>query len=529
MSPLLYTPRSAHRIGVRPPRGERTEGAAPTTDPAHLQPHVRDASGYPDGWTVAVAYPQTEEDVAAIVQQRHAILPVGAQSSVTGGATPFGEVVLSTANLTGIRQIDSEHVRVQAGVSLETLQDVLRDAGRYYPPVPSYTGPSVGGVLATNAAGPATFKYGSTRDWVDALTVVLATGEVLDIERGQCIAHPDGYVEIESPTGIRRVPIPTYRMPNVPKRSAGYYAAPHMDLLDLFVGAEGTLGIITEATLRVVAPAPHVCVASIACRSDAQALSLTAQLRDASTETRRTHNAYGIDVSAIEYLDRRSLHLLRPFNTAHNGSTMPHANALLLVQVELPPHAAHVPLAQLQHLLAQAGVLDRTEIVLPDNHQRANEVLAVRAAVPQTVNAHIVRAQRTLSLEITKVGADMIVPFVHTGTMIELFRDRFERLKMDYAIWGHVSDGNLHPNALPRSAAEAKAAQAVVLEIGNIVSTKLGGCSLAEHGVGRNPIKQALLRQLYGDAGIAQMQAVKRVLDPQWKLAPGNLFPAPRS
>jgi D-lactate dehydrogenase (cytochrome) len=466
-------------------------------------------------------------DIAALVQQHRTILPVGAQSSVTGGATPFGEVVLSTASMTAIRQVDHGRVRAQAGVLLGTLQAALARDGRYYPPVPSYTGPSVGGVLATNAAGPATFKYGSTRDWVDALTVVLATGEVLDMERGQCVAHADGYFEIDGPSGTRRVPIPTYHMPDVAKRSAGYFAAPQMDLVDLFVGAEGTLGIITAATLRVVAPAPRVCVASIACGSDAQALALTARLRDVSTETRRTRDAHGIDVSAIEYLDRRSLDLLRAHNTIRDVTIMPQANALLLVQVELSPHAASAPLTQLRHLLAEAGVLDQSVIVPADDHARAEQILAVRAAVPQEVNARIAQAQREISPKITKVGADMIVPFAHTGAMIALFRDRFERLGMDYAIWGHVSDGNLHPNALPQSEAGTNAAQAIVLEIGGIVTNDLGGCPLAEHGVGRNPIKQALLRQLYGVVGIEQMRAVKQALDPEWKLAPGNVFPAP--
>jgi len=523
---MIHKPRPTHRINVRSPRGARTEGAIATSDPVHLQPRVRDASGYPHGWTVGVAYPQTEADVAALVQQHRTILPIGAQSSVTGGATPFGALVLSTANMSGIQQVDHGRVRVQAGVLLGTLQAALDRDGRYYPPVPSYTGPSVGGVLATNAAGPATFKYGSTRDWVDALTVVLATGEVLDVERGQCVAH-EGYFEIDGPSGIRRVPVPTYHMPDVAKRSAGYYAAPEMDLVDLFVGAEGTLGIITAATLRVVAPAPRVCVASIACSSDAQALALTAHLRNGSIETRRTHNHHGLDVSAIEYLDRQSLDLLHEHRSQHNLVGVLHADPLLLVQVELPLLAVDAPLAQLRRLLADAGVLDHTEIVPPDDHNRAEQVLAVRAAVPQEVNARIARAQRQHSPQITKVGADMIVPFEHTGAMIALFRDRFEQLGIPYAIWGHVSDGNLHPNALPRSAAEAQAAQAVVLEIGNIVTTELGGCPLAEHGVGRNPIKQALLRQLYGDAGIQQMRAVKQALDPQWKLAPGNVFPAP--
>jgi D-lactate dehydrogenase (cytochrome) len=90
-------------------------------------------------------------------------------------------------------------------------------------------------------------------------------------------------------------------------------------------------------------------------------------------------------------------------------------------------------------------------------------------------------------------------------------------------VWGHISDGNVHPNVLPRSYDDVVQGKAAILEFGREVA-RLGGCPLAEHGVGRNPVKQALLRQLYGDAGIEQMRAVKRALDPEWKLAPGVIF-----
>src|SRR5438105_2817610 len=93
-----------------------------------------------------------------------------------------------------------------------------------------------------------------------------------------------------------------------------------------------------------------------------------------------------------------------------------------------------------------------------------------------------------------------------------------------FAVWGHISDGNVHPNVLPRSYADVERGKDAILEFGREV-TRLGGCPLAEHGVGRHPVKQALLRGLYGDAGIEQMRAVKRALDPAWKLAPGVIFP----
>ena len=150
--------------------------------------------------------------------------------------------------------------------------------GLYYPPVPTFDGAFVGGTIATNAAGAATFKHGSTRRWIDAATIVLASGDVLDIVRGETRASADGWFEVESTTGdVRRVPLPRYVMPTVPKLSAGYYTKPEMDLLDLFIGAEGTLGIVIEATLKVVAR-PRRVAALIHCADDRQAVALTATL-----------------------------------------------------------------------------------------------------------------------------------------------------------------------------------------------------------------------------------------------------------
>jgi D-lactate dehydrogenase (cytochrome) len=107
-----------------------------------------------------------------------------------------------------------------------------------------------------------------------------------------------------------------------------------------------------------------------------------------------------------------------------------------------------------------------------------------------------------------------------------MLREVFERRGLDYGVWGLISDGNLHPNLIPRRAGDVASGKEALLEIGRSV-TEMGGCPLAEHGVGRSAVKQQMLRQLYGDAGIAEMKAVKSALDPAWKLAPGVLFPPP--
>src|SRR5262245_64524680 len=127
----------------------------------------------------------------------------------------MGETMLSTAKLRGIRIIGNDRVRVQAGVTIAELDRELSRAGKYYPPAPTFDGAFAGGTIATNAAGAATFKYGSTRQWVEALTVVLPSGDVLDIERGVTCAHEDGHFDLHLADRSVRLEIPAYRPPDL--------------------------------------------------------------------------------------------------------------------------------------------------------------------------------------------------------------------------------------------------------------------------------------------------------------------------
>jgi D-lactate dehydrogenase (cytochrome) len=152
---------------------------------------------------------------------------------------------------------DSDSVQVKGGLTLSEFEVELRTRALYYPPAPTYDGATIAGTASTNAAGAATYRYGTTRAWIRAMTVVLACGEVLDLRRGEVFAAADGQFELELSDGRAvDIPVPVYRMPDVPKRSAGYYAAPSMDLIDLFIGSEGTLGVIVDVELRVMSPRP---------------------------------------------------------------------------------------------------------------------------------------------------------------------------------------------------------------------------------------------------------------------------------
>jgi len=466
-----------------------------------LASFLEDAAHFPGGHAAGVATPATDAEVADLVRAVPTILPVGAQSSLTGGATPMGDVLLSTSRLNRILEIGSDFVRVQAGVTLSDLDGALARAGRYYPPTPTFMGAFVGGTIATNAAGAATFRHGTTRDWVTAIRVVLASGEIVDVTRGGAKA-------------ATRVPVPTYRLPRVPKCSAGYFAAPDMDLIDLFIGSEGTLGIVTEASLRVLPARPAICLVFLTLTDRAAAVGLVDRLRREAAHT---------GVSAIEHMDRRCLELLREDGIDRQfGVTIAEAaHIALLITFELAD--VRDPIDHVNAVLESAGVTTDVDIAIPGDRARAAQLIAAREAVPAAVNARVGRAKQAIDPRISKTAADMIVPFDRLAGLMARYDDEFRRRGLDAAVWGHISDGNLHPNVLPRSYADVESGKEAILTFGREVA-RMGGSPLAEHGVGRNPIKQQLLREMYGETGIDEMRAVKRALDPEWKFAPGVIF-----
>jgi D-lactate dehydrogenase (cytochrome) len=484
-----------------------------------IAPFLQDAARTPGGHTPAVFLPRTEGEIAWVLRTSAAVLPVGAQSSLTGGATPFGASLLSLSRLDAIGPVEGDAVRAEAGVALLSLQDALRPRGLFYPPVPTFTGALVGGVVSTNAAGAATFKYGSTRDWVRALTVVLASGDVLEVARGACV-EAGGVLEFLRADGTEvAVPAPAYAMPRVAKRSAGYHAGPGLDLVDLFVGSEGTLGVVTAAVLGV-RPLPARMLVWAAFATEADALAAVARLRAEAVAVRET-GAAGVDVASIESMDARCLALLREDGRdREHGVALPAgAGTALLFAVE----GAGLGEEALGRVDALCGATVGPVLVAPPgDEKRAASLLALREAVPLAVNRRI-RALQQREPGVHKVAGDMIVPMDRLAEAMALYRAAFARRGLDHALWGHVSDGNVHANVVPRSEDDVHRGEEAVLEMGEAV-LRMGGCPMSEHGVGRDPVKQALLLRLYGEDGLAQMRAARRALDPRGVLAPGVLF-----
>jgi len=538
---------------VRARRLADVEPPEPVTDPAILEAYLEDASGAPPGRAAGLLRPVHEGEIASFLRKTRGqgvpILPQAARSSLTAGAIPHDEVVVSVESMNEIGPVElfpgGGRVTVGPGVRLRELQRELAPHGHYYPPVPTYHDAMIGGTISTNAGGAASFKYGVTRQWIRALRILLFNGDLLEIERGECTARPGEAFRVELTDDVTlTVPVPDYVLPALKKISAGYHASDPLDLVDLFVGSEGTLGLITGATLDLVAhPAAEVTGLTFLAGLD-DALTLTSALREAAMEARERSRGASPDIRAIELMDGGSLDLLREHGDSRRLRVpLPEeAGAALLFELELPEATTNDaaqeillaflegksprgggPLLRLFEILGSHGALESLELAFPEDHARAEALREFREAVPTRVN-ELLGERRRDERGVKKVGGDLIVPFDRVGHMLRFYRDGFTRRGLQYAIWGHLSDGNLHPNALPRDAEETRRGLEALLEFAD-EAARVGGSPLSEHGVGRNPVKQEMLRRFLGDAAIASMRAVKRGLDPEGRFAPGVLFP----
>jgi D-lactate dehydrogenase (cytochrome) len=539
-------------------KAERVDrGAAvpdPITDPDLVAGYLEDASGMTGGRAAGVVRVRDEREAAAVVRATArdgvTLLAQGARSSLTGGGVPRGDLVLTFEGCDDVRAVRADGrgggtAVAGPGIPLEELQRRVRAEGLDYPPIPTHRQASLGGTTSTNAGGPATFKYGVTRDWIRRVRGILACGDVVDVTRGDVVVPAGECATLVLSDGREvAVPVPSaYRTPPLKKVSTGYYVADETDLVDLIVGSEGTLLVLTEITVDLTACPAGELTGLLFCADEHEALEVTGALREAALGARETGDPLGPDIRAIEFMDRHCLRLIRERGVlADLRLDLPEdVNAVVFFELEMAEPvdvetgtdllARHLdgealpdgPLARLLRVLGRHVDLDAMDLAFPGDDSRRRRFVALREAAPESVN-ELMASRRAAGGAVRKIGGDAIVPFESLEEALAAYHDAFDRRGVAHAIWGHVSDGNVHPNAMPETPAEAARAEAAQREVARI-ARELGGSPLSEHGVGRSPLKQSLLLDFFGPRAIDEMRAVKRAFDPAWRLAPGVLFP----
>jgi D-lactate dehydrogenase (cytochrome) len=485
-----------------------------------IQSFLADASNLAGGRAARVILPESSEETAEALArasfERTPVTVAGAGTGVVGGRVPFGGVVLSTERLNRpcefAREGTGGRATVGAGVVLADFQREARARGLLYPPDPTESSCYVGGTIATNASGARTFKYGPTRNYVRRLKVALATGDVIDLGRGEIRADEEGRLRV--PLGGGRsieARLPTFAMPSTRKHAAGYYVEKGMDLVDLFVGSEGTLGVVTEAEVSLL-PQPEGVLAGVVFFKDEE--SLLAFVRDARARSLRTREsdgeASGLDARALEYFDAESLSFLRErYPLVPVGA----AGAVFFEQ-ETTGETEESLMSEWLELVEGRGALADESWFGTNEHDRA-EMRAFRHALPVMVNEWLSRQGQR------KVSTDMAVPDAAFPEMLRFYKETLRASRLSYVIFGHIGDNHVHVNILPRDDIEQLAARETYARFIER-AVRLGGTVSAEHGVGK--IKREYLRALYGERHLREMAELKRAFDPACVLGRGNIF-----
>jgi glycolate oxidase len=418
----------------------------------------------PDG----VISPRNTDEVSKIVKlcnQHHIpIVPRGSGSNLSAGTCPIeGGLVLLFRHMNTILEIDEENltVTVQPGVITLDIINAVESKGLFYPPDPSSMKIStIGGNINENSGGLRGLKYGVTRDYVMALEIVLPNGDI--IRTGGKLA----------------------------KDVAGY------DLTRLYVGSEGTLGVITEATLKLI-PIPESKKTMLALYQDI----------DAAAKTVSTIIANKIIPSTLEFLDQPTLKVVEDF-----------------AQIGLPTNVKAVLLIEQD---GSHGVVEKDIQKMTDICKASNAVSVQVAKSAEEAEALTTARRAALSalarLKPTTILEDATVPRSEIAKMVKGINEIAKKYKLDICTFGHAGDGNLHPTCPTdaRNHEEMERVEEAFAEIFDL-AIQLGGTITGEHGVGA--MKAPYLEWKLGVEGIAAMQAIKTALDPNNIMNPGKVF-----
>ena len=487
------------------------------SNPDEIQSFLSDASYIRDGYADSVVIPESIEEVSTVVananRKGQAITISGAGTGTVGGRVAFGGIVLATERLNLIEKIVHEHefgfAVAGPGVVLSDLQQAVETEGLLYPPDPTERSCFLGGTVATNASGARTFKYGPTRNYVEWLKVVLASGEVLELKRGELRAEA-GDLRIPLPSGkVIDVKLPTYQMPQTRKNATGYFVSAEMDAIDLFIGSEGTLGVVVEIEVRLLAKPSSLLGGVVFFDSESDVLAFVAAARSRSLETRKIVNSSGLDARALEFFDRESLNFLR-----QKYPTVPdNAVAAIFFEQETTSTTEDSLMSQWLTLLDEHHAL--ADSWFAANEQDQTRLREFRHQLPVLMNEWFARYQQR------KVSTDMAVPDKAFPEMFQLYQETLRTSGLRYTIFGHIGDNHVHVNILPRDDDEgARARELYVTFLKHAAA--VGGTLSAEHGVGK--LKRDYLRLFYSDEQLREMAGLKRAFDPVGILGRGNIF-----
>jgi D-lactate dehydrogenase (cytochrome) len=478
-----------------------------------IENYLTDASNV-KGYCDAVYFPEREEEVAEILSmaasEKTGVTVSGNGTGLTGARVPMGGIVISLEKMNRIKEINKEgmYAVVEPGVILSEFLEKTKEKGLLYPPDPTEKNCHIGATVATNASGEKTFKYGPTRDYVSALRVVLASGDIINIKRGEDKAE-GGKLIIKSEKGREYiVDLPDFRMPDT-KNASGYFIKEGMDAVDLFIGSEGTLGVITEITLKLLPYPEGILSCIIFFNNEEDALGFIEKGRERSLQTRK-NKENNIDALALEFFDENALKFL----SGDYAQIPKNAGGAVWFEEEIVNGNEDELIERWMELItAFRGNEETAWFAFTEADKKKIEEF--RHAISWRIAEYLVQNN------VKKLGTDVSVPDAAFRELYFYSKEEVIKASINYVIYGHFGNSHMHLNMLPRDNDEYLKGREIYEKICQ-KAVKLKGTISAEHGVGK--LKNDYLILMYGEEVIVKMKEIKKLLDPNWVLGRGNIF-----
>ncbi|MCK5684799.1 FAD-binding oxidoreductase [bacterium] len=476
----------------------------------------------------------TLETAAAMIEianRKENITISGARTGISGGAVNVtSENIISLEKIIFIPEIiwyktkNSWSIKAGAGTTLEELRKTLinkdyitkkkPEVELIYPVDPTETSASIGGTIATNASGARTLFYGPTRKWVKSLTIVLINGQIMKLQRGQYIAENGEFKFSEKNKPTRCLKICDIAYPET-KHVAGYNLKHDMDLIDLFIGSEGTLGIITEFELFLTPVFPQTLYLYIFCDQKINVAKFVTEIKD----------QFPTPLLALEYMDSNSIELLKEHRKEYGESTgIPELNDSISNIFYLESGFKNdIQLDEIEkkisgHLNSFNISTDLTWAGFSENDSQVMKKF--RHALPEKVNSIISERKRTFP-NLTKIGTDMAVSDDNLYEILEYYHEELNNSGIEHVVFGHIGNGHVHINFLPQTMEEIDKARKLYKNFAKKI-VSLGGSVSAEHGIGK--LKKVFFISQFSEKNITSMTSVKIFFDPEYQLNPNVIF-----
>jgi D-lactate dehydrogenase (cytochrome) len=469
------------------------------TDPQTIAPYLKDASNFSGGQADEVVIPETPAELIEFLKtNQRPVTVAGAGTGLTASRIPDCGVIVSLEKFNTIGETGDAEIDVGPAVSLKDLQTHLQQTSRYfYPPNPTETLASFGGMVATNASGARSYKLGVTRDYILEVDIVLVNGKTVTLARGTTISSPlvlDDGSEINFPEI-------GYSSPRF-KNAAGYYIQPDMDWLDLFIGSDGTLALFTRIRLKLLPKPVEFVSAILFFDREESCWGLVEKIRSIESGS--------ISPCSLEYFDYFSLKKLKK---NHANIPVDAKTALFFEQDVYKKEDYDSCLEAWFEFLTEENVsLDDSWFA--QNAQDIQRFHEFRHDIPVLINEENSRFGRV------KIGTDMAVPDEYLNEMMLFYRKELSASGLEYVVFGHLGDNHLHINLLPTSEEIDRAKSLYEVLVSQIL--KWGGTVSAEHGVGK--LKKSYFSKMVGKEALDDLRKVKHAFDPEDRLGAGNIL-----